>query len=75
MWCKMYLISQKVSRGASAELWRAGVERSVIVVVVSDLNLVAVSAASSAPFIVLVVVVKVQRGDVFAEHDHISIRR
>ena len=74
MWCKMYLISQKVSRGASAELWRAGVERSVIVVVVSDLNLVAVSAASSAPFIV-VVVVKVQRGDVFAEHDHISIRR
>ena len=74
MWCKMYLISQKVSRGASAELWRAGVERSVIVVVVSDLNLVAVSAASSAPFIVLVVV-KVQRGDVFAEHDHISIRR
>ena len=70
----MYLISQKVSRGASAELWRAGVERSVIVVVVSDLNLVAVSAASSAPFIV-VVVVKVQRGDVFAEHDHISIHR
>ena len=66
----MYLISKEVCRGSGAELWGAGVERSVVV---PDINFAPSDAA--APVVALVVVVKVQRGDVLAEHDHISMHR